>query len=251
MRIAPLLALMTLLPLRAGALTLDFDVDSDSNPIVHGQVIDNEYAADGVTISAINPNRSFDLAIAFDTTERWTPDPDLEDPWDGGNLASHTLLRNILIIAERDVTKGKAPDDEGNRPAGQITFDFASTMVSMGFDMVDLESTIEEPGGVDFMLSDGGGGFTLQGSFEFMDLVTSGTPVFDPTLSFGNNTANRIDPILLASLDNSVGPVFDRVVFRLGGSGGLDNLVLASAPEPSLMWLGLLSAAALAARRRG
>jgi hypothetical protein len=243
MRNALLLATTLLLPVPGAALTLDFDVDSNSKAINFGQVIDDEYQGDGVTIHAVNPNRSFDLAIAFNSTANGTEDPDLQDPWSGGNLASNTFLRNLLIIAERDV--GGRPDDEGSRPAGELIFDLDSTMVSMGFDLIDVENTMDEPGGVDFYL-----GNTLQGSFEYMDLITNGSPVYDPTIAFGNNTANRISPVLVASLDDAIGGEFDRVVFRMGGSGGIDNVALASADEPGLLLLGLLGAAGLALARR-
>lgn len=250
MRTVLLLAtIVMLLPIPGAAVTLDLDFDQDSaaSAILNGQVIDDEYGLDGVTISAVNPNRAWDLAIAFDSTLSGTQDPDLEDPWSGGNLASNTLLGNLLILAENDA--GGPPDDEGARPAGQLIFDFGFTATSLGFDIVDVESSTAEPGSVQFFRSDGGGGFDLQGSFTFMDLVTNGSAVFDSTISFGDNSANRVSPVLLAELDDAVGSEFDRVIFNLGGSGGLDNLVIATAPEPATWLLGALGLAWLGRRR--
>jgi len=143
------------------------------------------------------------------------------------------------------VRSGGLPDDEGERPAGLLIFDLENQMVSMGFDLVDVENTDDEPGGVDFFL-----GLALQGSFEFKDLMDTGSPVFDPTIEFGNNTANRISAVLLAELDNAVGPVFDRMVFRMGGSGAIDNVVLATAPEPAALPLLLIAGALLGCRLR-
>ena len=48
-------------------MTLDLETDAMGNSIVAGQIIDDEYSDWGVQIEAVNFNRPFYLAIAFDT----------------------------------------------------------------------------------------------------------------------------------------------------------------------------------------
>ncbi len=210
----------------------------------HGRIVSNQFAAQGLTmITADNPNRSFDYAAIFDTTRTGTADPDLEDPWDGGNLASTTILRNVLIIAENNTGDGDGvlnnPDDEGSRPAGSITFQFASPLTYFGFDIIDLEGVIQESSRLTFF-----SGATNLGTVNFSQFVTNnGNPFYDSTIVFGDNSANRIQPINMADLGAGS---FDRVVLRLGGSGAIDNLVI---PAPSVGAMAIVGAL-LASRRR-
>lgn len=209
----------------------------------HGRILSNQFIAQGLTsITANNPNRSFNIAAIFDTTRTGTADPDLEDPWDGGNLSSNTILRNVVIIATNNVGAGDGvlddPNDEGNRPAGSLSFQFASPLPYFGFDIVDLEGVIQESSNLQFFL----GGMSV-GSVSFSQFVTNNNPYFDPTVDFGDNSANRIRPITAASL-GAAG--FDRVVLNLGGSGAIDNLVV---PAPSTAMLAI-GAGLLASRRR-
>ena len=68
-------------PATAGTITFDEPLLA----LVHGEVVDTDFA--GVTITAVNPNKAFDLAVVFDTTVMGTSDPDLEDPFTAGNAA--------------------------------------------------------------------------------------------------------------------------------------------------------------------
>ena len=197
----------------------------------HGEIVTTQLLP-AVTISAVNPNRSHDLAIIFDSLETGTADPDLEGPpWLGGNLAPGTVLGNMLIIAENDVDVSPAdglidsPDDEGNRPAGSLIFDFSGPITFFGFDIIDVEGVLQEGSSIDFF---SGGGFV--GNVNFSEFVTPG-PLFDPTITFGNNTANRIMTMTTSSLGH--GP-WDKVVINLGGSAAIDNIVV---PEPASVCL--------------
>jgi hypothetical protein len=202
-----------------------------------------------VTISAINPNKGFDYAVGFDSQAVGTADPDLEaggglTPWSGGNIAGEDL-GTILILQENSTgcSTGTCsdPDDEGERPAGTLIFDFSISILEFGFDAVDIESISAENAMIKFS---GGGDSAIVDLMEFVDASSA---LYDPTLSLGDNTANRFAPISAAYLGLSE---IDRVEFDLAGSGALDNLEVTFVPEPSTALLMSLGLGALAARRR-
>ncbi|MCA9254279.1 MAG: PEP-CTERM sorting domain-containing protein [Phycisphaerales bacterium] len=218
----------------------------------HGQIMTNQLqGSDGVTISANNPNRAFDIAAIFDTEFAGsTPDPDLIGPnWDAGNLAPNTSLGNALILSQTSALSSPGilatPNDEGSRPAGELILDFDSQITSIGFDLIDVESITSEDGMVQFYLNG-----VLLDSIAFDEFVTAGQ-FFDPTVVYGNNSANRINPIGINDLDpmsRGTATGFDRVVFVLGGSGAIDTIQYV--PEPATLSLLTLGGVALIRRRR-
>lgn len=223
----------------------------DFNGFAHGEIMTNQLqASDGVTISAVNPNRPFDIAAIFDTNFAGsTPDPDLLRPWDAGNLAPNTDLGNALIIAQTNTLSSPGilavPNDEGNRPAGQLILDFDSPITSVGFDLIDVESITSEDGAIQFYLN----GMLLD-SIAFDEFVTPGQ-FYDPTVTYGNNSANRINPIGINDLNPATrgsATGFDRVVFAMGGSGAIDTIQYV--PEPATLSLLALGGIALIRRRR-
>lgn len=221
----------------AGASTLASAQTLDFSGLVHGEIVSNQFA--GVTISAVNPNRSFDIAAAFDTTMTGTADPDLEDPFETGNIDGNMMLGNVLILQENDIDADfdgilDSPDDEGTRPAGQLIFDFDTSIQSLGFDLVDLEGAISETSSIEFFLS---GSSVL--SIDFSQFEAGGA--FDMGAVYGNNFLNRIDMI-------NVSGGFDRAVFNLGGSAAIDNVVYVVPAPGSVALLGL--GGLVAGRRR-
>jgi hypothetical protein len=207
----------------------------------HGEIVDTDFAAQGITSITVDNFRvgGPDLGVIFDSANG-SSDPDLEDPWSGGNLPSTTVLGNILIIQENTTGCGDdicdLPDDEATRPAGEFDILFSSAVGLFGFDLIDVEDTVLPPtgerGSIDFY--DGATVATL----DWTDLVTR-----DGTISFGNNTANRVSPFTPFEVSTLTGQTlsqFDRVVITMGGSGAIDNLVI---PEPAtavLLLAGLL-----------
>lgn len=210
----------------------------------HGRIVTDQFAGLGVTIAADNPNRSFDLAAIFDSQRTGTADPDLEGPpWSRGNLAPNTVLGNLLIIAENNRGSSDGvlddPDDEGNRPGGDLIFTFSAGATVFGLDLVDIEGVTDELGELRFFRSG-----QQVGVVSFAAFVTSGNAYYDPTVRFGDRSANRIAPIAASAFGVSR---FDRVVVHLGGSGAVDNIVI---PAPSAAGLLALGALGLARRRR-
>lgn len=218
----------------------------DFETLVHGEVVTTQFAgSDGVTIGAVNFNRWHNLAIAFDSRRTGTSDPDLQGPmWSGGgNLAPDTVLGNMLIISEnwRQSVRGivNDPDDEGGRPAGKLIFDFEEQITAFGFDLVDIESTSAENGYVKFY-NEG----RRVGKVRFSDFVNPSS-FFDSTVSYGNNSANRIAPITAEDLGVEG---FDKVVIKMGGSGAVDNVNYV--PEPGTLVLFLMGSLCALMRMR-
>lgn len=215
----------------------------DFEGLMHGEIVTTQIP--GVNVSAVNYNQPFDLAVAFDTEVPGTSDPDLEGPWDGGNLAPDTFLGNILIIAENDLDADgdgylDDPDDEGGQPAGQLIFVFDDLLTDFGFDLIDIEPA--EGGYIEFF-DDG----DLMATVDFADFVTPLSDFYDPTVEFGDNTANRISPISFEVEGNGGAVTFDEVRVNLGGSGGVDNLNFTFVPGPGA---GVLLLGLFAGRRR-
>lgn len=218
----------------------------DEPGIMDGQIIDNEYAPD-VIIRADNRWRPSDrdYAVIFDTrNDDNNNDPDLKGPvWDFGNIKNEAL-GNILIIEENGVDNGsgfinRMPDDEGRRPAGFIEFDFRVPITAFGFDLIDVENDLEKILGSFFALQSSSGNSAIIPFAAFVENDPS-NPYYIAGLEFGNNSANRIDPITAAVL----GLIdFNKVQIHLGGSGAIDNIVYAPVPVPAsavLLFSGLL-----------
>ena len=112
-----------------------------------------------------------------------------------------------------------APDDEGRRPGGQIVFSFGSAIGSFGFDLIDIESVTLENTMLDFSLRGVSVGSVAVGAF-----TDANSSLYDASIAFGDNFANRFRPITSGYL----GSVFDEVTLTLGGSGAVDNIVVPS-----------------------
>lgn len=228
----------------ASADVLDFSF------LQHGQIIQSStFASSGMSIQAMNFRLPGAMPMAFDTTFINTADPDLQGPpWAGGNLPINTVLGNVVIIPENLIDADgdgivDSPDDEGRRPAGQLTFSFAQPISRFGFDVVDIEGVVQERTSIDFLL-----GGSIIGSMRFEDLENPQSAFYDPTIVFGNNTINRVQPVLAGDF-GAIG--FDTVVINLGGSGAFDNIVTTFVPAPTTaMTLALACGAASGRRRR-
>lgn len=246
----------------AGATVIDFEKQPNGKPLPHGAKLYSGFpykASNDVTISAANSYVDApDLLAIFDTRQRNTRDPDLEFPYTGGGNLATVNLGNIGIIPENNVDANKdgildLPDDLGRRPAGQVRFLFNKPINSFGFDVVDMElREAELPSQLIFQKKTGTNKYTEVGRISFKEFKTPTSKYYDPTIKFGDHTANRIKPITAAQLGKGV-TQFDRVLFNLGGSGGLDNVTftfVGAVPEPATGLAALAGAALLFPRRR-
>lgn len=225
--------------LPASAITIDFNAfEVGSQPTDLGG---------GVTLSAINAS---DASLSFPVIYDFDGNPELsfggqQAPFlGGGNVDPGADLGNGVAILGPDPARIL----EGRRPAGQLVFDFSQPLSAFGFTVVDVEGPEEFPTEPGFFVA-----FASLGEevlrVDFADFVTPGSAFFDESISFGNNSANRIGPIdaVLAGVAS-----FDQVTIALGGSAVVDDVVAEPSviPSPAAAGLGLVALGGLAARRR-
>ena len=241
----------------------------------HGQIVSDQFYDDGsdtgFQVFGKNFHDGRELIVAFDTRKDDTRDPDLEAPFEDGNLIvdgknqdfnGNAIDFNAALIIQEGPRKrfdGGRPngdgtfletpndaDDEGRRDpggAGSITFDFNRPISSFGIDLLDVEGVTEA---FSFVFSSNG---VEVATVEFKEFISS--PVFVQTeheVDFGDNSANRIVPITAKKLTDFTETTiasFDQVTVNLGGSGALDNIRYTQAvPEPTSLavWLGAMFA---------
>jgi hypothetical protein len=237
---------------RALGATITFDDQPN------GKIINNQYASQGVTISALNYTAGHpNLAITFDSgNKNNTADLDLQIPWSKGNLPSSTKLKNVLIVAENNIDKNKdglidSPDDEGDsQPAGVLKFKFSTPQNIFGMDLVDCDGMAEigpSRGFISFISSDHKGATVGFGNF-----ITAGNPYYDSTVKYADRSANRLKPINTNQLGIRD---FTEVDVNLGWSTAIDTITFSRTllvPEPTTAssLLMMVCAAGFIPRRR-
>ncbi|BAM04661.1 hypothetical protein [Phycisphaera mikurensis] len=234
------LALPAVAGLPAAAATIDFD------DIEAGSSLSD--LGGGVTVTAFNASDDAPgSAVAYD----FDGHPELayggqQAPFDGGgNVAAGTDLGNGIAIQGPDAFRIL----EFRRPAGHLRFDFAEPIGAFGFTVVDVEGPSEFTTDTGYFVAAFSGGEEVL-RVDFADLVTPGSAHFDPSVAFGNNTANRIAAF---SAELAGAASFDSAIVALGGSGVVDEVVTTEAavvPTPAAAGAGLVVLAGLAARRR-
>lgn len=211
----------------ASALTIDFE------DVQAGTIVDDEYAALGITFGAINLDNGLDLAVVFDTNHPTGGDHDLGAPFmpGPGNTLGSIDPGNVLILQENsdscDANTCTDPDDEGSRPAGQfiIEFDTAITLQSIDFfDVETLESDATDANRITLFDSNGD-----EIQLDFFTPDTGGDNQWIRTM-FGVENVSRI-------------------VIAMGGSGAIDNIQYA-VPLPAGLPLILSALAGLGLMRR-
>ncbi len=223
-------------------------IEATFENLVHGEIVNGQFADVGMSIEAVNFQLPGAMPIAFDTQFINTADPDLQGPpWSHGNLAPNTILGNVIIVPENMVDANNDgivddPDDEGARPAGELMFSFDQVMTGFGFDVLDIEGVTQETTTIEFFLF----GESV-GSVAFTDFTDPQSVFYDETIVFGNNSANRVSPIMIGDVSEGLADGYTSVTIHMGGSSAFDNIVTIPAPASAVL-LGLGGFAA--ARRR-
>lgn len=240
---------------------IDFENDGSNASIVHGQVIDNEYATEipgsngvGVTISATNLISSSDRAVAFDTDAFDSDDPDLWAPFtdinsfagdvdDDPQPANQYSPGNVLIIQENTTGCSDGvcndPDDEGGRPAGALDLVFDTAVTIFSIDFFDIEGAED--------------GQSANNEVRFFD--ANGNQI-GQTFYTPNTGGDRHWDRLVFNGDLGIQNV-RKVRVEMAGSGGIDNVVGGVADAvpvplpPSLLLFGSALALAGAGYVRG
>ena len=225
----------------------------DFNDLAPGTVVTDQYAGLGLTVAVDNPNNNGNN----DQAEIWDFDgnpqiPGIQVPFTVGNLAPADDLGNGLVIDGGPFGNNGFFNLEIGRPAGQFIFTFDRPVETFGFDAFDIEGPeeFETDSGyfVDF-LNDGADVATI----FFGNLITPGNVFFDPTIEFGDDSANNLGDYTPVE----IGGVFNEVRISFGGSGALDNLRFEFAnpgpnpiPTPSAALAGLALLGLASLRRR-
>lgn len=204
----------------AGPVTIGFDFDPLNQPLLKGQVIDNEFGPE-LTISAVNNNAGHPhKAIIFDSASPTGGDMDLKTP--GYHPTNTTPLGKLLIIAENVTDTNNDgyvdnPDDEA--AGGMIAFQFnGRTFDGYSITLVDIE---EQNGSI--------------------QLVAGGAVVATHAIpNVGDNSVQT----LAAS-----GVTFDEMRVNLAGSGAIGAVSFVPAPG-SLALLGCAGLLVVTRRRR-
>lgn len=161
------------------------------------------------------------LPLLFNTHLWNTADTDLEDVFKAaGNPLDPGLDPNqryrpghILILSENFVgdDPGECDDDrcspvndEGSRPAGELIFVFDAPVDLVSLDLFDIEGTETDPPGEILFFSDADDDSSL---FEIVGLPSTGDRKWN-RVTFSPNITG-----------------VERMIVKLGGSGGIDNVV--------------------------
>lgn len=238
----------------------------------HGTVIDNQYSAQGVTISV---DGGQDIGIVYDSelggpdSEIDGADPDLErrssegNPldWDGGNLGSGFNAGGLLIIQENGplanpptygsgenlITSASNFDPDDNADGGVITFLLDNENFTYNFFNVTLADFEED--GVNYSSTLFGVNGTVE-TFSFANFTDPNNASFDPTITAGDNHINALPEIALTT-----GEALSRVEITFNdSSGSISNIIFSEnpvpVPEPGVSLLMVFGALVIAGRRR-
>lgn len=127
------------------SMVIDFETDALANSLSAGQIIDDEFAAFGITVSSSDSDKP---AMIFDSGNPTGSDPDLGTPNQdfggpgegsggrGGTIGQNdTALDNLLIISE----DADSSDPDDNARGGMLTFEFETPLEVESVGLVDID----------------------------------------------------------------------------------------------------------------
>jgi len=248
----------------AGTRVLSFDQDASGVDIAHGQIIDDEYSAWGVSIYGCNTNGQAgagtnrqlgicgddadNIQIGFDTTidKAETSDDDLlwgddkEWLWEGESPGNVLILHEHPNGAKDEFGNFIDPDDEGTQPAGFFVFEFDKPVDILSLDVFDIESNeadLNVNNTFYFYIDQGIGRDFENLSFD------AGTDVSEKIAFTGDNEYKRME----FGITN-----VRRLVVNMPGSGAINNLAFKATEVNTPTAFGILLSALLliCAKRR-
>ncbi|QQE13051.1 hypothetical protein JD969_06210 [Planctomycetota bacterium] len=178
----------------------------------HGQIVDQPL--DGVSVASTNLNVGYSIR-AFDTRIRQSEYPGLEGAdgitgqWNGGNLKHDIVLGKALAIMPHE---GLADDEM----RAAVSFEFSHPVDEFGLDVINIAED-DEQSHIAFYDGD-----DLVGMVKLNDFINPTKDLYDPTIEYGDRTANRIRPITADDVD---AVEFTRVELHIATKdGAIDNV---------------------------
>ena len=206
----------------------------DFSGIDSGEIVSEQFASLGVHVSTVNTDHPSDQARVYNLNSRH--DDGLDGLFETGNIPLDTQLGNILVYQHDDFEfrSEDHSDHHDNHDVQQLIFDFDYGVQSFGFIAMGFGDDLGEHASIEFFRD---GASTLLISFD--EFRSGGA--YDFGAIFGDNSLNQIGEITVAG-------GFDRAVFNIGDSIGLDNVSF-TVPAPGTTLL-LSMAAGFGIRRR-
>ncbi len=212
---------------------IDFETDGEGNAMLAGQIVDNEYAPFGVTVSVTGGSNQ---AMIFDTNNPTGGDTDLGSPHTdfggpgvgtggaaGATFENRFVLDNVLIAS----TDGDSTDPDDHAGGATFTFSFDRDLQVDELGFLDNGDTLGVDGGeirlFDATATQIGGGIVIpgvgdNGTVTVGSIGGSGVRSVEVEL-FG---AGSIDAFVFCAAPTADGALGDRVWLDIDGDGVQD-----------------------------
>lgn len=196
----------------------------DFDEFLHGELIDDETEIhENLKISVDNIKGGADLGQIVDTSIR-TSEEGLLHPWTKGDI-EREVLNNVLTVAgdvedqNEDGISDSISIQTSSPPGtltGVITFHFENPIYAFGFDIVNADYPSISGSSLHFYDEN-----NVKETLSLYNFIDPSSRFYDPTLSFGKNSANRISPVEAIDFNFNT---FSKVELEVAGPYGIDNL---------------------------
>jgi len=143
-RLVPAIVCLLIIASNPAPATAQDRTDIDFETLARGEIVTDQFVAQGLRFRAVNWSHGPDHAVVFDTGNIGaSDDEDLEASMDaaaGFEELGDLWPGNVLVLHERHDCTGNVcaePDDEGSRPAGYLEFVFAGAVTLHGLTLID------------------------------------------------------------------------------------------------------------------